>query len=74
MGVRIGGLRVDFLIRSAALVIEYDGAGHDQIKDAARDARLRTLRYNVIRITKHDLRNPAQIRRRIERYLAVAAR
>ncbi|MFT5564820.1 MAG: hypothetical protein ACI970_001556, partial [Myxococcota bacterium] len=30
--------------------------------------------YNVIHITKQDLRNPAQIRRRIERYLAVAAR
>ncbi|MFT4838031.1 MAG: hypothetical protein ACI9OB_000486 [Nonlabens sp.] len=72
--VRIGGLRVDFLIRSAALVIEYDGAGHDPIKDAARDARLRALGYNVIHITKQDLRNPAQIRRRIERYLAVAAR
>lgn len=58
--VFIGGLRVDFVWREARLVVETDGrAYHDGViaseDDRARDARLATLGYEVLRLGWHEV-------------------
>ncbi len=63
-------LRVDALIRDAAIVLEYDGeATHedtrDRAGDAERDARLEALGYLVVHLTRADLRHPEVLRARL---------
>ena len=61
--------RVDFLVRAAGLVIEFDGAvkyagaeGRDAlVREKRREDALRALGYRVVRITWADLRDPARL-------------
>ncbi len=53
----VGPFFADFLCRSAMLVVELDGASHDDRldRDAARDAELRRLGYRVLRFTNEEV-------------------
>lgn len=71
------GIRVDFLIESMRVVVEYDGSDHEsgraRKRDAGRDERLRALGYEVVHVTAADLRDPAGVLVRIHRAAAVVA-
>ena len=56
VNVRIGGLEVDFLWRDRRLIVETDGYRYHRGRaafedDRARDLRLTTLGYEVIRLS-----------------------
>ena len=75
---RSGVFVVDVLYADARLVVEIDGRHHEldpaqRRADELRDAELRALGYRVLRVTVHDLRNPAALAARIRRLLAAAA-
>lgn len=63
------GIRVDFLIESARVVVEYDGSDHESGRareaDARRDEELRALGYVVIRVTRVDMRTPGDVLARV---------
>lgn len=69
-------IRVDFLIPSLRVVVEYDGSDHESGRarsaDAARDRRIRELGYVVVRVTRDDLRDPAGLLARIVQAAATA--
>lgn len=69
--------RVDFLLETHPVVIEFDGlVKYGSVDDAAnrralaaeklREDRLRSLGYEVVRLVWADLRNPEVVRHRIE--------
>lgn len=70
-------IRVDFLIPSLRVVVEYDGSDHESGRarsaDADRDRRIRDLGYGVVHVTRRDLRDPAALLARIVRAAATAA-
>lgn len=72
--VRLGQDRVDFLLPHLRVVVEYDGSDHESgravMEDEDRDRRLRALGYAVVRVARHDLRDPAALLARI--HLAAA--
>ncbi|MEZ4393228.1 MAG: DUF559 domain-containing protein [Polyangiales bacterium] len=49
------GFIVDFYIPKVRLAIEVDGAHHDPVHDAARDAALATVGVRVLRLTNHEV-------------------
>jgi very-short-patch-repair endonuclease len=53
----VGPYFADFLCREARLIIELDGASHDNNSeyDARRDAYCRTQRYSIFRFTNADV-------------------
>ncbi|WP_158768148.1 endonuclease domain-containing protein [Terricaulis silvestris] len=57
----LGGYVVDFLCHKPALIVEVDGAAHDDEEqktfDAARTAKLEELGYLVIRVREHVVRD-----------------
>lgn len=61
--------RVDFLLEKAPVVVEFDGASkyagflgaHALVKEKYREDRLRSLGYEVVRLTWSDLSSPAQV-------------
>lgn len=64
------GIRVDFLIESLHVVVEYDGSDHEagraRAADEARDDRIRALGYQVVHVRAVDLRDPAALLARIQ--------
>lgn len=64
-------IRVDFLWRAAAYVLEYFGGGHDgqQAGDALRQTALEDLGFAVDVITAADLRDIEATRQRIQQAL-----
>ncbi len=64
-------IRVDFLWRAAAYVLEYHGEGHDgqRMRDRQRTTALEDLGFAVEVITAADLRDVEATRRRIQRVL-----
>ena len=70
--------RVDFVWRSAKLIVEVDGRQHsaplDRRSDRARDAAFRREGFEVIRVTRWELVNePETLAARIRAALALAA-
>jgi very-short-patch-repair endonuclease len=53
--VPIGPYFADFLCHSARLVIEVDGAGHEQERDDRKDSFSRAQGYRVVRIPATDV-------------------
>jgi len=68
---RIGRYIADFACPSHKLIIEVDGAQHqDSDYDAARDAALQAMGYRVLRFCNGDvLRNPDGVGERVVRAL-----
>lgn len=71
--------RVDFLIEDAGVIIEIDGmAKYEDIRDLraekVREDRLRSLGYEVVRLTWADLADPLEVRRTILAAMQRAAR
>jgi len=71
--------RVDFLIEDAGVIIEIDGmAKYEDILDLraekVREDRLRSLGYEVVRLTWADLADPLEVRRTILAAMQRAAR
>ena len=64
-------IRVDLLLPDLRVVVEYDGSDHESGRarraDEERDRRLRELGYVVVRVTRHDLRDPQALLARIRR-------
>jgi hypothetical protein len=61
-----------------ALLVEFDGRqkyaqAQDLWDEKRREDRIRSMGWEVVRLTRADLRDPATVRRRIERALARAA-
>lgn len=67
--------RVDFLFREQRLIVEFDGKvkyegadGRDALfREKRREDALRSLGYNVVRLTWRDLRDPASVERLIRK-------
>ncbi|MGO0575250.1 type IV toxin-antitoxin system AbiEi family antitoxin domain-containing protein [Ornithinimicrobium panacihumi] len=75
-GVFVG--RVDFLFEKEKVVVEFDGMGkYADVKDIraekVREDRLRTLGYEVVRLTWADLENPQEVNHRIRAAMARSA-
>lgn len=75
-GVAVG--RVDFLIRGKRTIVEFDGLQkytHPEVlrQEKLREDRLRTLGYEVVRLTWSDLDNPVRVHRLITAAFARAA-
>ena len=65
VNVRIDRYEVDFLWRDQCLIVEVDGWESHQTRsafeeDRARDARLKTLGYEVLRFTWRQVENEAR--------------
>jgi very-short-patch-repair endonuclease len=64
--------RVDFLLKDAPVVVEFDGlqkyasGAEALVREKLREDRLRALGYEVVRITWADLAHPERIRRLLE--------
>lgn len=72
------GYRADFRIVGTRVLVEFDGRqkyaqAQDLWDEKRREDRIRSLGWEVVRLTWADLRDPATVRRRIERALARAA-
>lgn len=69
------GIRVDFLLPELRVVVEYDGSDHEsgaaRESDTSRDRILRGMGYEVVRVTRQDMRDPERVLARI-RAAAVA--
>jgi very-short-patch-repair endonuclease len=62
---RVGSFTVDFVCRTARLVIEVDGGIHriKQIEDARRQAIIEAAGYRVLRFTNEEaIKNPIGVR------------
>jgi hypothetical protein len=73
------GYRADFRIVGTRVLVEFDGRqkyarGSDLWGEKLREDRIRSLGWEVVRLTWRDLRDPAPVRRRIEEALARAGR
>lgn len=71
--------RVDFLFRGQRTVVEFDGLAkyrtpHDLRAEKVREDRVRTLGYEVVRLTWADLARPAEVHARIVAAFARASR
>ncbi|NUO34778.1 MAG: DUF559 domain-containing protein [Dermatophilaceae bacterium] len=71
--------RVDFLVEGTRVVVEFDGrvkyADREVVfAEKKREDRIRTLGYEVVRLTWDDLRDPERVRRLLVAALARAAR
>lgn len=65
----VDGVFVDFLLTDLRVVVEYDGSDHEsgraRTRDEGRDDRIRAAGLAVVRVTRHDLRDPRALLERI---------
>jgi very-short-patch-repair endonuclease len=78
VNVRIGAFLIDFLWRDRRLVVETDGYGYHRGRrafqdDRARDLELRSLGFEVIRLSEEQVSEEGRVAEVLRELLARAA-